>query len=90
MDLLPSQYIQRQVRATPYPHEDAGWIIQNTGPEVALFSSDFPHVEGGRNPIARFERSMDAAGVTEADKQNFYVNNYADLLGPVLARRELV
>jgi hypothetical protein len=45
---------------TPYPHEDTGWTIANTSPNVCLFSSDFPHVEGGRNPIARFERSMDA------------------------------
>ena len=90
MDLLPSQYIQRQVRATPYPHEDTGWIIQNSGPEVALFSSDFPHVEGGRNPIARFERSMDTARLSEDDKQRFYEDNYVDLLGPVLARRNLL
>jgi uncharacterized protein len=81
MDLLPSEYIQRQVRATPYPHEDTGWTIHGTGPDVCMFSSDFPHVEGGRNPIGRFERSMDAAGVSEAQKQKFYVDNFADLLG---------
>ena len=90
MDLLPSEYIQRQVRATPYPHEATGWTIQNTGPDVCLFSSDFPHVEGGRNPIARFERSMNAAGVSDEDKQRFYEDNYVDLLGPVLARRQLI
>jgi uncharacterized protein len=90
LDLLPSQYIQRQVRATPYPHEEIGWTIQNTGPEVCLFSSDFPHVEGGRNPIARFERSMDAATISEDAKQRFYEDNYVDLLSPVLARRNLL
>jgi uncharacterized protein len=90
MDLLPSEYIQRQVRATPYPHENTGWIIQGTGPNVCLFSSDFPHVEGGRNPLARFERSMDAAGITEPERQRFYVDNFVDLLGPVLARRSLL
>jgi uncharacterized protein len=81
MDLLPSEYIQRQVRVAPYPHEDTGWIIQNAGDSVALFSSDFPHVEGGRNPIARFERSMDASAVTESQKQRFYVDNFLDLMG---------
>lgn len=89
MDLLPSEYVQRQVRATPYPHEDTGWTIQGTGPDVCMFSSDFPHVEGGRNPIARYERSMDAAGVTEVHKQKFYVDNFADLLGPTLRRRAI-
>jgi uncharacterized protein len=87
MDLLPSEYVQRQVRATPYPHEDTGWTVQNTGTNVCLFSSDFPHVEGGRNPIARFERSMDGFGVSAKDKQHFYEDNYVDLLGAALERR---
>jgi uncharacterized protein len=87
MDLKPSEYVQRQVRATPYPHEDTGWTIANTGPEVCLFSSDFPHVEGGRNPIARFDRSMDAAGIDDASRRAFYFDNFVDLLRPVLERR---
>ena len=60
----PSTYVAAQIRATPYPHEDTGWTIANSDDGVCLFSSDFPHVEGGRNPIGRFERSMDAAGIT--------------------------
>jgi len=87
MDLKPSEYVQRQIRVTPYPHEDTGWTIANTGPNVCMFSSDYPHVEGGRNPIARFERSMDAAGIGPAGRDRFYVENFADLLGPVLERR---
>ena len=67
MELRPSEYVQRQVRVTPYPHEDTGWTIANAGADVCMFSSDFPHVEGGRNPIARFERSMDAAGIDAGD-----------------------
>jgi uncharacterized protein len=90
MDLKPSEYIARQVRIAPYPHEDTGWIIANAGDNVALFSSDFPHVEGGRNPIGRFERSMDAATISEPQKQRFYVDNFVDLLGPVLVRRGLI
>ena len=65
MSLKPSEFVQRQVRVTPYPHEDTGWIIANSGDEVCLFSSDYPHVEGGRNPIKRFEASMAAAGISE-------------------------
>ena len=87
MELKPSEYVQRQVRVTPYPHEDTGWTIANAGDDVCMFSSDFPHVEGGRNPIARFERSMDAAGIGAGARERFYVENYVDLLGPVLDRR---
>jgi predicted TIM-barrel fold metal-dependent hydrolase len=85
MALKPSEYVKRQVRVTPYPHEDTGWIIANSGDEVCLFSSDYPHVEGGRNPIKRFEASMDAAGTGAAQKQRFYCDNFIDLMGAGLA-----
>ena len=62
LSLKPSDFVKRQVRVTPYPHEDAGWIIQNSGEEICLFSSDYPHVEGGRNPLKRFDESL--AGVS--------------------------
>ncbi len=34
LSLRPSEYVRRQVRATPYPTEDVGWIIEQAGPEV--------------------------------------------------------
>jgi hypothetical protein len=77
--------VRRQIRVTPYPHEDAGWIIANSGDEVCLFSSDYPHVEGGRNPIKRFEASMEAAGIDERRKQRFYCDNFVDLMGAGLS-----
>jgi predicted TIM-barrel fold metal-dependent hydrolase len=77
--LRPSEYVRRQVRATPYPAEDVGWIVANGGDEICLFSSDYPHVEGGRNPIKRFEESMTA--LSEAQKQRFYFDNFVDLMG---------
>ena len=85
MSLRPSEFVARQVRVTPYPHEDAGWIIANSGDGVCLFSSDYPHVEGGRNPIKRFEASMSAAGTSEQQKQRFYCDNFVDLMGAGLA-----
>jgi predicted TIM-barrel fold metal-dependent hydrolase len=79
LSLRPSDYVRRQVRATPYPAEDVEWIIRNAGDEVCLFSSDYPHVEGGRNPIKRFEEGL--AGASEAQRQRFYHDNFADLMG---------
>jgi uncharacterized protein len=87
MECKPSEYVVRQIRATPYPHEDTGWTIANAGESVCLFSSDFPHVEGGRNPIGRFERSMEASNIGEDGRSRFYVDNFVDLMGPVLERR---
>ena len=82
MSLKPSEFVKRQVRVTPYPHEDTGWIIEQSGEEVCLFSSDYPHVEGGRNPLARFANST--AGLSDHALQRFYCDNFVDLMGPML------
>ncbi len=83
LSALPSEIVRRQLRVTPYPHEDAGWIVANSGPEVALFSSDYPHVEGGRAPLKRFDESL--ANTTPAERQRFYADNFIDLMGAGLA-----
>jgi predicted TIM-barrel fold metal-dependent hydrolase len=82
LELKPSEYVRRQVRVTPYPSEDTGWIIEQAGEETCLFSSDYPHVEGGRNPLARFERST--AGLSDSALQRFYCDNFIDLMGTAL------
>jgi uncharacterized protein len=85
----PSEIVRRQVRVTPYPHEDTGWIIANSGPEVCLFSSDYPHVEGGRNPLKRFDESLAASDIPETSVQAFYFDNFVDLMGDSLVRAGL-
>ena len=84
LSLRPSDYVRRQVRFTPYPTEDVGWIIEQAGPEVCLFSSDYPHVEGGRRPIERFEASLGTA--SDAVRERFYRENFVDLMGAALER----
>ena len=79
LSLRPSEYVRRQMRFTPYPTEDVGWIIEQAGPEVCLFSSDYPHVEGGRRPIERFEASL--ASTSEAARRAFYHDNFVDVMG---------
>jgi predicted TIM-barrel fold metal-dependent hydrolase len=80
--LRPSEFVRRQVRVTPYPHEDTGWIVAQSGEDVCMFSSDYPHVEGGRNPIARFERSLGDA--SDDVRRRFYCDNFVDLMGAAL------
>jgi predicted TIM-barrel fold metal-dependent hydrolase len=79
LPLRPSEYVRRQVRVTPYPTEDVGRLIDRAGPELFMFSSDYPHVEGGRNPLKRFEASLE--GRSEAEKAAFYAANFADMMG---------
>ena len=81
LSLRPTEYVRRQIRATPYPTEDVGWIIEQVGPEVCLFSSDYPHVEGGRKPVERFVASIDAASIGDEARLAFWSENFLDLMG---------
>jgi predicted TIM-barrel fold metal-dependent hydrolase len=86
LSLRPTEYVRRQVRATPYPTEDVGWIIEQAGPEICMFSSDYPHVEGGRRPIERFEASLGNA--SDQIRGLFYRDNFLDLMGSAGAELE--
>jgi predicted TIM-barrel fold metal-dependent hydrolase len=79
LSLSPSEYVHRQVRFTPYPTEDVGWIVDQGGADLVLFSSDYPHVEGGRKPLERFEASL--GDRSEEVRRQFYTDNFLFLMG---------
>ncbi len=83
LELRPSEYVHRQIRFTPYPTEDVGWIIDQAGADLVMFSSDYPHVEGGRRPLERFEASLGDA--CEDVRQKFYEDNFRLLMGNAVA-----
>jgi uncharacterized protein len=74
-----SDYVRRAVKFTPFPGEDVGRMIRDAGPELFLFSSDYPHPEGTDDPIGRFERTFE--GITEAQKELFYQANFDRMMG---------
>ncbi|MBA2608259.1 MAG: amidohydrolase family protein [Actinobacteria bacterium] len=78
-----SDYIRRQVKFTPFPHEPVGWLIEHAGDELFMFSSDYPHPEGGKDPLGKFEASL--AGTSPDAVERFYSGNYAELMGMVPA-----
>jgi uncharacterized protein len=80
LPLKASDYIRRQVKFTPFAKDDVGWIIDNVGPDLLMFSTDFPHPEGTHDPIGRFEAHLNRFDDTTRDK--FYVDNMAEFLGP--------
>ena len=81
LSLRPSDYLRRQVRFTPFPGEDVAEMMTISEPELYLFSSDYPHPEGTKDPIGRFERSFDERGTDPAARQLFYEENYRTLVG---------
>ena len=74
----PSAQITRQMAFTPYPFEDVGAMIRDSNENLYLFSSDYPHIEGGRNPLGRFNSSLE--GFDDRVLDRFFADNMADLL----------
>jgi len=70
----PSEQITQQLAFTPYVFEEVGQLIDQSNDEIYLFSTDYPHMEGGRNPIARFEASLGVRSETVRDR--FYAENF--------------
>ena len=79
LKLLPSEYVLRQIKVTPFAGEDISWILNTGGEDLLMFASDYPHHEGTDDPIGRFERTME--GVNENKRSKFYTDNFKSLLG---------
>jgi len=71
---IPSEQITQQLAFTPFVFEEVGLFIDQSNPDLYLFSSDYPHIEGGRNPIGRFEAALADRGDLVRDK--FYAENF--------------
>ena len=76
---LPSETARRHLKVSPFAGEPVGWIIENVGPEMLVYASDYPHPEGTSDPIRKFEATM-----TDCDEETmnaFYHGNMEDLMG---------
>jgi uncharacterized protein len=79
LPLRASEYVHRQLKFTPFATEPVGWMIEQAGDDLFLFSSDYPHPEGGRDPLARFEASLE--GIDAGARERFYAENFAEMMG---------
>ena len=75
----PSDLARERIRVSPFAGEPVGWIIDNVGSEMIVFASDFPHPEGGTDPIAKFEATMTEC--SDATMAAFYRGNMAAFMG---------
>jgi uncharacterized protein len=78
LEAKPSDYVRRHLKFTPFPGEPVGWMMEQAGADLFMFSTDYPHPEGGRDPLAKFEETL--TGVSETDRQRFFAGNMAELL----------
>jgi len=73
----PSEQLTQQMGFTPFPHEPVADMIDQSNDELYLFSSDYPHVEGGRDPIGKFGKALD--GRTDETVTRFCSENFLRL-----------
>jgi hypothetical protein len=80
LSLTPTEYLQRNVRVSPFGWEDAGRYMSDPAlVDVYCFGSDYPHFEGGNDPIGRLASKFVDLEPELAEK--FFVTN-AELLLP--------
>ena len=80
--LKPSEFIARNVRVTPFWNENLTRMIERYGLEDAyIFSSDYPHLEGSRDPLGKF--SVYLKDLPKDYSRKFLIDNAA-LLFPGL------
>jgi len=76
----PSYYIKRNVKVTPLVFEDIKTYLERYDvADVLCFSTDYPHVEGGKNPFVDMYEKVKGFGPEVVEK--FFVKN-AEFLFP--------
>jgi len=78
LELAPSDYVRRHLKFTPFPGEPVGWMIEQGGPELFMFSTDYPHPEGGKDPLAKFEETL--VNTAEGGRDRFFYQNMFELM----------
>lgn len=80
LPLKPSEYVRRNFRATPFYWESVATYVERYGlAEVYAYSSDFPHPEGGTDPIRALYDSAKQIGPSFVEQ--LFVTN-AELILP--------
>ena len=79
MSRKPSEQITEQMGFTAFPFEDVGTLIAHSNSELYMFASDYPHIEGGKDPLGSFDAFL--ANHTTCTLDNFYVNNFRRVFG---------
>jgi len=78
LELSPSEYVRRHLKFTPFPGEPVDWMIEEAGAELFMFSTDYPHPEGGKDPLQKFDEVL--ASSSASDRSKFFFENMYELL----------
>ena len=74
MSRKPSEQLTEQMGFTAFPFEDVGTSIEHSNAELYMFASDYPHIEGGRDPLGSFDSYLVAHSTNT--HQKFFAENF--------------
>ncbi|WP_145978068.1 hypothetical protein [Tistrella mobilis] len=77
--IVIAEHILDQCLFTPYHHEDVEAMIRASDSRLYALSTYYPHIEGGRDPVASFDATL--GGCIEAERAAFYAGNFLRVFG---------
>ena len=79
LPMKPSDYIRRNVRVSAFDFESVDLYFERYDlHDVYCYASDYPHIEGGKDPMRRFAGRLERLGPRIMEK--FFVSNGSYLL----------
>lgn len=81
-DRSPYEMAIDQMTFTTLPFEDVGALIRATTPEIWMFGTDYPHIEGSRDPFGKMMSTLTEFDDSVLDK--FFSENFAKMMGLAL------
>ena len=72
------QQVIDQMTFTCLPFEDVGAAIRASSPDLFMFGTDYPHVEGSRDPLGKMMAKLQGVGDDVLDK--FCSGNFAKMM----------
>ena len=75
----PRQQALDQLTFTTLPFEDVGALIRASSPDIYMFGTDYPHIEGSRDPLGKMLATLD--GFDEETLGKFFAANFAKMMG---------
>ena len=75
----PREQALEQLTFTTLPFEDVGALIRASSPDIYMFGTDYPHIEGSRDPLGKMLATLE--GFDEATLDKFFAGNFAKMMG---------
>jgi predicted TIM-barrel fold metal-dependent hydrolase len=75
----PYQMAIENLTFTTLPFEDTGAILRASSPDILMFGTDYPHIEGSRDPLGKMLATLD--GVDDETITKFCSGNFAKMMG---------